>query len=146
MELVSVNMVMVNLDRRGVFLVFDRFVDRGWRANERQDVNHSTMDIVTRLGLSGLDGGQTKSGAEGVGQLNKFVLDMLATRTTDNGFVVGLRGQGQPGYGAIRKGMAEAEVGKGRYVAGTSYDDHAQGAGGNLTWKRGQNIRNKGWE
>jgi hypothetical protein len=134
---VDVNMVMVvNLavTGDGVTLVVDRIADGGWRANKRQDVNHSTMDMVTRFGVSGLDGGQTKSGAEGIGHLNEFVLDMLATRTT-SGYcvIVELRGQSQLGYGAIRKGMAKAEVGDGGYIVGTGYDDHTQRAGGNLT-------------
>lgn len=136
-ELVDVNMVMVNfcVTRNGVVLMFDWFSDHGRRANERPDADHSTMDMFTRLGLSGLDGGQTKSSPEGVGHLNEFVFGMLATRTTGDCLIVKLRGKVQLGYGTVREGMTEAEVGGGGDIVGTGYDDHAQGAGGNLTWK-----------
>lgn len=130
--------------RHKVIVVLSRLHIHGWRAHERHDVDHSTMDMLTCLGLSGFNRGQTKGSSEGVGHSNELFLDMLATGTASNRFNVALSGQGQLGYGAVCDGVAKAQVRCGGCIVGASNDNHAQRTGGNLAYRNTQNMSDKG--
>lgn len=85
-----------------LYAMIGGFEQLGRCSNEGHNVNHSTM--FTRLGVGGLDQGQTKGMSESIGNLYGFVLNALATGTSNSRWRIGgtgWLGGPQLGYRAI---------------------------------------------